>query len=203
MAEGWRTRREVLGRVQLFLLCRVDGWVRGVRAQQFPRSDNILVCPVLVPFEICRKGSRVGVGEDIMQLRQNVSGIGLERLLRKCPFCHSEQQSVLLGNGGGGKGGKEPPISIECKRSLAEGGESAKASPERHDVTRKVRDCGKLFPQRQTQRVYLCTRHRPVESSHRNDDVSRGEMKGACVGIRNSKTIAIAYAIKDRSTEGC
>ncbi len=84
----------VLGRVQL-LLCRVDGRVQGVRvqgvrAQKVP-SHHILVCPVLVPFEVSRKGSRVGVGKDIMQLRQNVSGIGLKRLLRNCPVCHSKQ----------------------------------------------------------------------------------------------------------------
>ncbi len=46
------------------------------------------------------------------------------------------------------------------------------------------------------------TRHRPVERSHGYDDVSRGAMKGVCVRI-DSKTIGIAYAIEDRSTEGC
>ncbi len=79
----------VLSRVQL-LLGRVDGRVQGVRVQKVP-SHHILVCPVLVPFEDSRKGSRVGVGKDIMQLRQNVSGIGLKRLLRNCPVCHSKQ----------------------------------------------------------------------------------------------------------------
>jgi hypothetical protein len=58
----------ILGRVQL-LLGRVDGRVQGVRVQQFP-SHHILVRPVLVPFEVSRKGSRVRVGKDIMQLRQ-------------------------------------------------------------------------------------------------------------------------------------
>ena len=84
----------VMGRVQV-LLGRVDGRVQGVRVhgvrvQQVP-SHHILVCPVLVPFEVSRKGSRVGVGKDIMQLRQNVSGIGLKRLLRNCPVGHSKQ----------------------------------------------------------------------------------------------------------------
>ncbi len=87
------SRVTVLGRVQV-LLGRVDGRVQGVRVhgfrvQQVP-SHHILVCPVLVPFEVSRKGSRVGVGKDIMQLRQNVSGIGLKRLLRNCPVCHSK-----------------------------------------------------------------------------------------------------------------
>jgi hypothetical protein len=40
-----------------------------------------------------------------------------------------------------------------------------------------------------------------VKRSHRNDDVSRGEMNGVRVSIRDSKTIGIAYAIEDRSTE--
>jgi hypothetical protein len=79
----------VLSRIQ-WLLGRVDGRVRGVRVQKVP-SHHILVCPVLVPFEVSRKGSRVGVGKDIMQLRQNVSGVGLKRLLRNCPVCHSKQ----------------------------------------------------------------------------------------------------------------
>ncbi len=56
------------------MLGRVDGRVQRVRVQQVP-SHDILVCPELLTFEISRKGSRVGVGEDIMQLRQNVSGI--------------------------------------------------------------------------------------------------------------------------------
>ncbi len=80
----------VLGRVQL-LLGRVDGRVQGVGVLKVP-SHHILVCSVLVPFEFSsRKGSRVGVGKDIMQLRQDVSGIGLKRLLRNCPVCHSKQ----------------------------------------------------------------------------------------------------------------
>ncbi len=77
------------------MLGRVDGRVQGVRVQgvrvqQVP-SHNILVCPVLVPFEVSHKGSRVGVSEYIMQLRQDVSGISLKRLLRSCPVRHSKQ----------------------------------------------------------------------------------------------------------------
>ena len=41
----------VVGRVQL-LLGRVDGRVQGVRVQKVPTSHHILVCPVLVPFEV-------------------------------------------------------------------------------------------------------------------------------------------------------
>ncbi len=78
-----------VGWVQL-LLGRVDGRVQGVRVHKVP-SHHILVCPVLVPFEVSRKGSRVGVGKDIMQLRQDVSGIGLKILLRNCPVFHSKQ----------------------------------------------------------------------------------------------------------------
>ncbi len=79
----------VMGGVRL-LLGRVDGRVQGVRVQKVP-SHHILVCPVLVPFEVSRKGSRVGVGKDIMQLRQNVRGTGLKRLLRNCLVCHNKQ----------------------------------------------------------------------------------------------------------------
>ncbi len=87
------SRVQRLRRVQV--LDRVDGRVQGVRVQgvrvqQVP-SHHMLVCPVLVPFEVSRKGSRVGVGEYIMQLRQDVSGISLKRLLRNCPVCHSKQ----------------------------------------------------------------------------------------------------------------
>ncbi len=73
------------------VLGRVDhGRIQRVRLQQIP-SHNILVCPQLWPREITRKRSRVGVGEDVVHLRQNVSGIGLKRLLRNCPVCHSKQ----------------------------------------------------------------------------------------------------------------
>ncbi len=50
------------------VLGRVDGRVQRVRVQQVS-SHNILVCPELLTFEIFRKGSRVGVGEDVVQLR--------------------------------------------------------------------------------------------------------------------------------------
>jgi len=153
------------------VLGRVEGRVKRVRVQQVPGHD-ILVCPELLTFEISRKGSRVGVGENVVQLRQNVSGIGLKRLLRNCPVCHSKQQSILLEHREGGEGGKEPPVCIECKRNLADGGEPAKGSSKRYDVTGKVSDCRKLLPQGITECVNLCTRHHPVESSHRNDDVS-------------------------------
>ncbi len=79
----------ILGGVQL-LLGRVDGRVQGLRVQKVP-SHHILVCPVLVPFDVSRKGSRVVVGKDIMQLQQDVSGISLKRLLRNCPVCRSKQ----------------------------------------------------------------------------------------------------------------
>jgi hypothetical protein len=103
----------------------------------------------------------------------------------------------------GGESSKEPPVRIERKRNLADGGEPAKGSSKRHDVTGKVSDCRKLLPQGETECVNLCTRHHPVERSHRNDDVSRGEMKGVCVRIRDSKAIGLTYALKDRCTEGC
>ena len=61
---------------RLRVLGRVEGRVQRVRVQQVP-SHDILVCPEPLTFEISRKGSRVGVGEDVVQLRQNVSGIGL------------------------------------------------------------------------------------------------------------------------------
>ncbi len=117
-----------------------------------------------------------------MQLRQKISGIGLKRLLRNCPVCHSKQQSMLLEHREGGEGGQEPPVCIEGKRNLADGGEPAKASSIRYDVTGKVSDCRKLLPQRETECANLI-RHRPVEAerSHRNDDVSRGEMVGMCL----------------------
>ena len=184
------------GRVRV--LGRVDGRVQRVRCwvriQQVP-IHNILVCPELLTFEVAREGSRVGVGEDVVQLRQNVSGIGLKRLLRNCPVCHSKQQSILLEHREGGEGGKEPPVRIERKRNLADGGEPAKSSSKRHDVTGKVGDCRKLLPQGKTECVNLCTRHHPVERSHRNDDVSRREMKGVCGRIRDGKAIGLTYAL--------
>ena len=51
------------------VLGRVDGRVKRFRVQQVP-SHNILVCPELLTFEISRKGSRVGVGEDVVQAAQ-------------------------------------------------------------------------------------------------------------------------------------
>ena len=178
------------GRVRV--LGRVDGRVQRVRCwvrvQQVPFHD-ILVCPELLTFEVAREGSRVGVGEDVVQLRQNVSGISLKRLLRNCPVCHSKQQGVLLEHREGGEGGKEPPVRIERKRHLADGGEPAKGTSKRYDVSGKVGYCSDLLPQGETKGVNLCTRHLPVEDSHRNDDVSRGEMKGVGGRIRDSKAI--------------
>ncbi len=89
----------------------------------------------------------------------------------------------------GGEGGKEPPVRIERKRHLADGGEPAKGTSKRYDVSGKVGDCSYLLPQGETEGVNLCTRHLPVEDSHRNDDVSRGEMKGVGGRIRDSKAI--------------
>jgi hypothetical protein len=88
------------------VLIRVQGWLGSLAGGVIYKvpSHNILGCPVLVPFEISRKGSKVGVGEDVMQLWQNVSSIGLKRLLRNCPVCHSKQQSALLEHGEGRKG---------------------------------------------------------------------------------------------------
>ena len=67
-----------MGVIRVRVVGRVDGRVQRVRCwvrvQQVP-IQNILVCPELLTFEIAREGSRVGVGEDVVQLRQNVSGI--------------------------------------------------------------------------------------------------------------------------------
>ena len=82
-----------------------------------------------------------------------------------------------------------------ARKNLANGGEPAKGSSKRHDVTGKDSDCRELLPQGETECVNLCTRHHPVEHSHRNDDVSRGEMKGVCVRIRDSKAIGHTYAL--------
>ena len=98
-------------------------------------------------------------------------------------------------HGEGGEGNKEPPVRIERKRNLANGGEPAKGSSVRHDVTGEIGDCRKFFPQGETECVNLCTRHHSVERSHRNDDVSRGEMKGFCGRIRDSKAIGLAYTL--------
>ncbi len=74
------------------VLVRVQGWLGGEAGRVIDIPSHItLVCPQLWPCEISRKGARVGVGEDVMQLRQNVSGIGLKRLLSNCPVCHSKQ----------------------------------------------------------------------------------------------------------------
>ncbi len=89
---GVKTGGSLVKWSRVTVLGRVDGngRVKRFRVQQVP-SHNILVCPELLTFEISRKGSRVEVGEDVLQLRQNVSGIGLKRLLRNCPVCHSKQ----------------------------------------------------------------------------------------------------------------
>jgi hypothetical protein len=65
------------------------------------------------PFEVARERSGVGVCEDVVQLRQDVRGISLERLLRNRPVCHRKQQCILLENGERGEGGEEQPIDIE------------------------------------------------------------------------------------------
>ncbi len=85
------------------VLGRADGRVQRVRVQQVP-SHDIFVCPELLTFEISRKGSRVGVGEDVMQSRQNVSGIGLKRLLRNCPVCATVNNKDTVGTQGRGRG---------------------------------------------------------------------------------------------------
>jgi hypothetical protein len=90
------------------VLVRVQRWLgrfAGRVVNHIP-SHNILVCPELLTFEISRKESKVGVGEDVMQLRQNVNGIGLKFLLHNCPVCHSKQQSILLEHREGGECGQ-------------------------------------------------------------------------------------------------
>jgi hypothetical protein len=42
----------------------------------------ILACSFPKPFEVTRERSEVGVGEDVVQLRNDVSGVSLKRLLR-------------------------------------------------------------------------------------------------------------------------
>ena len=56
-----------MGVIRVRVVGRVDGRVQRVRVQQVP-SHDIFVCPELLTFKISRKGSRVGVGEDVMQL---------------------------------------------------------------------------------------------------------------------------------------
>ncbi len=65
------------------------------------------------PFEVARERSGVGMCEDVVQLRQDVRGVSLERLLRNRPVCHRKKQCILLENGEGGEGGEEQPIDIE------------------------------------------------------------------------------------------
>ncbi len=134
MAVGGRVISPIEGvKVLVIRVQRWLGWLAGRVINHIP-SHTTLVYPELLTFEISRKGSRVGVGEDVMRLRQNVSGIGLKRLLRNCPVCHSKQQSILLEHGEkGGEGDQEPPVRIECKRNLADGGEPAKGSSKRHE----------------------------------------------------------------------
>jgi hypothetical protein len=114
----------------------------------------------------------VGVG----LLRNDVRGVSLERLLRNCPVCHSKQQSVLVEHGEGGESCEEQSERIKRNKSLSRYVELGKDSPKRCDVGRKAGDGREFLLQRQTQGVYLCTRHCPVENSHRIDDVSRGQM---------------------------
>ena len=73
----------------------------------------ILASALPEPFEVARERSGVGVCEDVVQLRQDVRGISLERLLRNRPVCHRKQQCILLENGERGEGGEEQPIDIE------------------------------------------------------------------------------------------
>ncbi len=61
----------------------------------------ILTSAFSIPFEVARERSEVGVGEDVVQLRDAVNGVSLKRLLRNRPVCHSKQQGILLENGKG------------------------------------------------------------------------------------------------------
>ncbi len=81
-------------------------------------NDIILACAFPKPFEVTRKRSGVGVGEDVVQLRNDVSGVILKRLLRNYPVCHSKQQSVLVEHVEGGEGSEEQTERIKLKRSL-------------------------------------------------------------------------------------
>ncbi len=111
-----------------------------------------------------------------MQLRQDVRGVSLERLLRNRPVFHGKQHSVLLEDGVW-----ERVIRNVLKASSARGACPAVASRARvplYNVCRDVGDCGEYFLQRQTQGLYLRNHHCPVKNSHRIDDISisRGQM---------------------------
>ncbi len=62
------------------------GWLDLV-----PSDAIILARSVFVRFDIPRKGSKVGVGEDVGVLAQNVGRISLEGLLCDCPVSHGPQ----------------------------------------------------------------------------------------------------------------
>ena len=82
----------------------------------YTRSPSITsssLAPSPNPSRLPAKGLGVGVCEDVVQLRQDVRGISLERLLRNRPVCHRKQQCILLENGERGEGGEEQPIDIE------------------------------------------------------------------------------------------
>ncbi len=101
-------------------------------------------------------------------------------------------------HGEGGEGGEEQSERIKLKRSFAGCCKLGKDSPKSYDVGGKVRHFRELFLQRQTQSIYLCTRHRPVEDSHRNDDVSRGQMQGVCEGSRSEMARRFASPMLSR-----
>jgi hypothetical protein len=46
---------------------------------------------VLVPFDVASERSKVGMGEDVGMLGQDVGSIGLEGLLSNCPVGHRKQ----------------------------------------------------------------------------------------------------------------
>ncbi len=142
--------------------------------------------------------SKVGVGEDVMMLQYNVCCVCLKRLLSDCPVVDSKQQSVLLKNGERGKSSQKQSVQcVEHERILSGCGQPCKVSPKRDDVCvqrvrKSLRAPGESVffrSRRLASCVYLRTRHCPVENRHRIDDVSRGQMKGVCVGIRDTKTI--------------
>ena len=102
-----------MGRVQ-WLLGRVHGRVQEARVQKVP-SHHILVCPVLVPFEFFRKGSRVGVGKDIMQLRQDVKAARASNVwCAIAPFATVNNKVYCWKTGKEeNEGGEEPMINIK------------------------------------------------------------------------------------------
>jgi hypothetical protein len=165
------------------------------------RRGFAIHCTVATDYtHILLQRSGVGVGEDVVQLRNDLSSVSFKCLLGNCPVCHSKQPSVLVEHGEGGEGGEDQTERIKLKRSLAGCALIARRARTPLKAT--------MWEGQTLQRAFSSEAdagHLPLDPWRTFIAMMMSRGNRCRVSVRGSemanKTIDLAYAIKDSQTE--